>query len=145
MQVMEIRDAIQEDRSVQVAAVSTKMQNFIVRFRGFPTYTFYDTLGIFYRASSANLQVCILNYKKNGESFWNHFFLEPIFDDSGVVEYYIGMVFDGHSCSCTVTSSLTVKKTACAVRRILMNYLCDARDHIYTMSNITLVPCRRSG
>ena len=41
--------------------------------------------------SSADLQVCILNYKKNGESFWNHFYLEPIFDDSGVVEYYIGM------------------------------------------------------
>ncbi|CAL8466388.1 g5924 [Coccomyxa elongata] len=53
--VMEIRDAIQEDRSVQV---------------------------------------CILNYKKNGESFWNHFYLEPIFDDSGVVEYYIGVQAD---------------------------------------------------
>ncbi|EIE19911.1 hypothetical protein COCSUDRAFT_19032 [Coccomyxa subellipsoidea C-169] len=35
-------------------------------------------------------QVCIKNYKKSGESFWNHFYLEPIFEDAGVVEYYIG-------------------------------------------------------
>lgn len=35
-------------------------------------------------------QVCILNYKKSGEFFWNHFYLAPMFDDSGVVEYYIG-------------------------------------------------------
>lgn len=38
----------------------------------------------------SSMQVCIRNYKKNGESFWNHFYLEPIFDESRVVEFYIG-------------------------------------------------------
>lgn len=51
VQVLEIRNAIQEDRAVQV---------------------------------------CILNYKKDGEAFWNHFHLAPILDSTGVVEYYIG-------------------------------------------------------
>lgn len=40
------------------------------------------------------LQVCLLNYKKGGFPFWNQFFLAPIHDNSGVVEYYLGIQSD---------------------------------------------------
>ena len=40
------------------------------------------------------LQVCLLNYKKGGFPFWNQFFLAPIHDSSGVVEYYLGIQSD---------------------------------------------------
>ena len=39
-------------------------------------------------------QVCLLNYKKGGFPFWNQFFLTPIHDNSGVVEYYLGIQSD---------------------------------------------------
>ena len=39
-------------------------------------------------------QVCLLNYKKGGRPFWNQFFLAPIHDASGVVEYYLGIQSD---------------------------------------------------
>ena len=39
-------------------------------------------------------QVCLLNYKKDGRPFWNQFFLAPIHDASGVVEYYLGIQSD---------------------------------------------------
>ena len=40
------------------------------------------------------MQVCLLNYKKGGFPFWNQFFLAPIHDSSGVVEYYLGIQSD---------------------------------------------------
>ena len=40
------------------------------------------------------LQVCLQNYKKGGFPFWNQFFLAPIHDSSGVVEYYLGIQSD---------------------------------------------------
>ncbi len=40
------------------------------------------------------LQVCLLNYKKGKVPFWNQFFLAPIHDNSGVVEYYLGIQSD---------------------------------------------------
>ncbi|CAL5226003.1 g8806 [Coccomyxa viridis] len=40
------------------------------------------------------VQVCLLNYKKGGFPFWNQFFLAPIHDNSGVVEYYLGIQSD---------------------------------------------------
>ena len=40
------------------------------------------------------LQVCLMNYKKGGFPFWNQFFLAPIHDNSGVVEYYLGIQSD---------------------------------------------------
>jgi hypothetical protein len=54
-QVMEIRDAIREDRACQVL---------------------------------------LLNYKKNGERFWNQFYLAPLRDDEGRVTRYIGIQSD---------------------------------------------------
>ncbi|CAK0783982.1 hypothetical protein CVIRNUC_007185 [Coccomyxa viridis] len=40
------------------------------------------------------VQVCLLNYKKGDRPFWNQFFLAPIHDASGVVEYYLGIQSD---------------------------------------------------
>lgn len=36
------------------------------------------------------VQVCLLNYRKGGQPFWNQFFLAPVPDKQGVVEYYLG-------------------------------------------------------
>ena len=38
--------------------------------------------------------MCLLNYKKGSRPFWNQFFLAPIHDASGVVEYYLGIQSD---------------------------------------------------
>lgn len=53
--VMEIRDAIREDRCCQV---------------------------------------CLLNYRKNGSTFLNQFFLSPIKNDQGIVTHYVGIQTD---------------------------------------------------
>lgn len=39
-------------------------------------------------------EVEILNYKKNGDSFWNELHLTPIFNDKGELEYFIGIQKD---------------------------------------------------
>lgn len=36
----------------------------------------------------------ILNYRKNGEPFWNRLSITPIYDDSGVVTHFIGIQSD---------------------------------------------------
>ncbi len=36
----------------------------------------------------------ILNYRKNGESFWNELSISPVFDSSGVVTHYVGIQQD---------------------------------------------------
>lgn len=35
--------------------------------------------------------VCLLNYKKNGSTFINQFFISPLFGDDGKVAFYIGV------------------------------------------------------
>ena len=40
------------------------------------------------------MQVCLLNYKKDGTPFWNQFFLSPILDDQDRVTHYIGIQTD---------------------------------------------------
>jgi PAS domain len=40
------------------------------------------------------LQVCILNYKKTGQKFWNQFYLAPIFGEEGEVLHYVGIQTD---------------------------------------------------
>ena len=35
--------------------------------------------------------VCVLNYKKNGETFMNQFFLTPLWTEDGKVAYYLGV------------------------------------------------------
>lgn len=35
--------------------------------------------------------VCLLNYRKDGTTFVNNFFIAPLHDDDGVVAYYIGV------------------------------------------------------
>ena len=39
-------------------------------------------------------EVELLNYKKNGEEFWNEVHLTPIFNKEGTLEYYIGIQKD---------------------------------------------------
>lgn len=31
------------------------------------------------------------NYRRDGTPFWNQFYLAPVFDSEGLVEYYIGI------------------------------------------------------
>ena len=40
------------------------------------------------------LQVCLLNYRKDGTPFYNQFYLSPITDDEGVVTHYLGVQTD---------------------------------------------------
>ena len=35
--------------------------------------------------------VCLLNYKKDGTTFMNQFFITPLFDENGNVQYYLGV------------------------------------------------------
>ncbi len=37
---------------------------------------------------------CLLNYKKDGTPFWNAFHLEPVHDEHGVTQFYIGIQCD---------------------------------------------------
>nr|AML77588.1 putative LOV domain-containing protein [Bryopsis plumosa] len=53
--VMEVRDAIREDRACKV---------------------------------------CLLNYKKSGEKFWNQLYLEPILDENNSSRCYVGVLVD---------------------------------------------------
>ena len=39
-------------------------------------------------------EVDIRNYKKNGELFYNHLVLTPLFDDKGQLLYYLGVQYD---------------------------------------------------
>lgn len=40
------------------------------------------------------VEVDIRNYKKNGEMFYNHLVLTPLFDDNGQLLYYLGVQHD---------------------------------------------------
>lgn len=39
-------------------------------------------------------KVCLLNYKKNGEKFWNQLYIEPVFNDKQQVCRYVGIQSD---------------------------------------------------
>ena len=36
----------------------------------------------------------LLNYRKDGETFWNRFFIAPLRDSEGAVTYYVGVQVD---------------------------------------------------
>ena len=38
--------------------------------------------------------VTLLNYRKDGETFWNRFFIAPLMDSEGEVTYYVGVQVD---------------------------------------------------
>ena len=40
------------------------------------------------------IEVNIRNYKKNGEMFYNHLALTPLFDSQGKLMYYLGVQYD---------------------------------------------------
>lgn len=44
--------------------------------------------------NQCSCEVEILNYKKNGETFWNELQLTPLFDEHGELEYFIGIQKD---------------------------------------------------
>lgn len=49
------------------------------------------------KSSIANcqpVQVVIRNYRKNGELFYNHLSLTPLFDNEGKLMYYLGVQYD---------------------------------------------------
>lgn len=46
----------------------------------------------------SSCDVEILNYKKNGEPFWNELHLTPLFDEQGELEYFIGIQKDITKC-----------------------------------------------
>jgi PAS domain S-box-containing protein len=41
-----------------------------------------------------SLLIDVLNYRKNGTSFWNRLSLEPVADPSGRITHYIGLQSD---------------------------------------------------
>lgn len=40
------------------------------------------------------IEITLRNYKKNGEMFYNHLVITPLFDSSGNVLYYLGVQYD---------------------------------------------------
>ncbi|HEX8873982.1 MAG TPA: PAS domain-containing protein [Nitrosospira sp.] len=45
-------------------------------------------------ASQKPVEVTIRNYRKDGELFFNHLTLTPLFDDAGKLIYYLGIQYD---------------------------------------------------
>ena len=43
---------------------------------------------------SEPFEVTIRNYRKNGELFYNHLMISPLFDSNGKVIYYLGVQYD---------------------------------------------------
>lgn len=43
---------------------------------------------------SEPIEVTIRNYRKNGELFYNHLMISPLFDSNGRVIYYLGVQYD---------------------------------------------------
>ena len=41
-----------------------------------------------------SIAVCLLNYRKNGESFWNYFYLSPLRDASGAIVMFLGVQYE---------------------------------------------------
>ena len=41
-----------------------------------------------------SIEITIRNYRKNGEMFYNHLVITPLFDSKGNVLYYLGVQFD---------------------------------------------------
>lgn len=40
------------------------------------------------------IEIELLNYKKNGETFWNRLLMSPVFDNDGVLTYFFASQFD---------------------------------------------------
>lgn len=40
------------------------------------------------------IEITLRNYKKNGEMFYNHLVITPLFDSNGNVLYYLGVQYD---------------------------------------------------
>jgi len=40
------------------------------------------------------LQVCLINYKRSGDKFWNQFYLAPVLDENNCVSHYMGIQSD---------------------------------------------------
>ncbi len=41
-----------------------------------------------------SIEITLRNYRKNGEMFYNHLVITPLFDSKGNVLYYLGVQFD---------------------------------------------------
>lgn len=45
-------------------------------------------------ANKQSIEITLRNYRKNGEMFYNHLVITPLFDSKGNVLYYLGVQFD---------------------------------------------------
>ena len=45
-------------------------------------------------AAVQDIAIDILNYRKDGSTFWNSLYLSPVFDKDGVAQYFFGSQFD---------------------------------------------------
>ncbi|MEP6604528.1 MAG: PAS domain-containing protein [Nitrosospira sp.] len=45
-------------------------------------------------SNSKPVEVTLRNYRKNGELFYNHLEVTPLFDSSGQILYYLGVQYD---------------------------------------------------
>ena len=44
--------------------------------------------------SKESVEVILRNYRKNGELFYNHLLMQPLFDSNGNLLYFLGVQFD---------------------------------------------------
>jgi two-component system, NtrC family, sensor kinase len=40
----------------------------------------------------------ILNYRKDGEPFWNDLMIDPVLDDAGTLVGFVGVQYSGRNC-----------------------------------------------
>ena len=60
-----------------------------------------------------DVSVCLLNYKKDGTPFWNHFFVAPLLNKDNQVVNFVGV-----QCEVSAVRSLTCCARAFADRRV---------------------------
>ncbi|GAA0466646.1 PAS domain-containing protein [Alkalibacillus silvisoli] len=60
------------------------------------TDTDKDTIDLIHSSINTHnpLQTEVLNYKKNGDPFWNELFINPVADDDGEINYFIAIQHD---------------------------------------------------
>ena len=83
MQVMEMRDAIREERTCEVNLIQRPYAAFVGCSCSYNQFR-----------KCAYLQVCLINYKQSGDKFWNQFYLAPVLDENNCVSHYMGIQSD---------------------------------------------------
>jgi PAS domain S-box-containing protein len=82
--------------------------------------------------------LCILNYKKDGSIFWNHFSITPIIDKDGIVQYWLGIERDITSIIEMIRSETrdgSMTATIHAMNDIINNFLNSVSFFRQTLEN----------